>query len=367
MMKTVKIAAAAICMAICVAACGQNGEHMDIASEAADYIFGSKEIEKDASGEDREEEYAEGGGSAQEEEEVPDMSYKFALIDERHDPDALYETEIWCVLETPPGFSLDGQVRILYDGEPLDNNDAEQQVFHGYVCVDEKYDGPGWTQEDNRRKSSEMITIRVMHKEEVFFDELSFIVSERYEKAEGPSAPVEYELYENAGLGDISINNSRYLYGETLFRLSDETLLVMDGTSTGTAGGHAGAIGPEYGKESDDTQCLYQYNEAVLIEGSPERVKELIEWYSYIYYLDGYGMGSDTPYYEIAEPEDEDTRMFVTANSDYTDMAPEYIYLKYGYIKEHCGSCNDIDISPLYGSNIVYDGPDGYELWFMYR
>ena len=53
MMKTVKIAAAAICMAICVAACGQNGEHMDIASEAADYIFGSKEIEKDISGEDK--------------------------------------------------------------------------------------------------------------------------------------------------------------------------------------------------------------------------------------------------------------------------------------------------------------------------
>ena len=297
-------------------------------------------------------------------ESIPEFTYKFAVIEEKHGEEKDSQTEIWYAMETPVGFKTERLLKVFRNGEELDafgGDGVTWSVFPGYACTGDRYENPEWTYENGYYDSSEITTIRVKSKEDASPEDFTFTFEERYESREASADPWEFTPSVNAGIDDISINNSKYLYGGSLFRLDDETLLVISNNGTGMGSGPASYI--DLAEDDSGIQCAYKYDEAILIKGGPEHVRELIRKYSKIYYLDSYMADKSLLYTEVPAPADESLTMFVT--TDGGDTRFEEIQIVYGYMKK-CSPEDEIDLEPIYGANVVYNNPDGYEVWFMY-
>lgn len=297
-------------------------------------------------------------------EAVPELAYKFAVIEENHGERKDTQAEIWYALETPVGFKTERLLKVFRNGEELDTfggDGVTWSVFPGYACTSDRYENPEWTYENGYYDSSEITTIRVKSKEDASPEDFTFTFEERYESREASADPWEFTPSVNASIDDISINNSKYLYGGSLFRLDDETLLVVSNNGTGMGSGPASYL--DLAEEDTGIQCAYKYDEAVLIKGDPEHVRELIGKYSKIYYLDSYQADKSMLYTEVPAPADADLAAFVT--TDGGDTRFENIQIVYGYMKK-CSPEEEIDLEPIYGANVVYSNPDGYEVWFMY-
>lgn len=292
---------------------------------------------------------------------IPEFEYKFAVIKEEYDDtDSIYPAEIWCAIETPAGFNIPNTIRIFKDGMELDYPDISTETYKGYVCSDAGKD------RFERGGDARIYTLKIEGKEKLSAKDLAFVADVEYFNPETmmeTSTKQKYELSINAEVDDLGIGSSKYLYGNSLFKLDDETLLLMMG-SGGISSGSMIDLGPTYSMDDETVQHICFMDQAVLLKGDADHACGLLEQNSKIYYLDPYNTEDKNLLdKEMPQPADEDMTLFVTS---VYESYPKTVKILYGYMKKNCSPNEILDSEILYGTNIVYTAPDGSELWFIY-